>query len=94
MANKNDIAPFSRQSSEGFGWADQWDYKFNDASETDQKKGSSTKKEKMVDASRKAKSAASTGFAKAKVGASVAATKMSAGVGWIKQQVDKRRTPK
>lgn len=96
----NSIEPFSRQSSDGLGWVDQWDYKFNDSTQMEQKEPV-TKKEKMAEVSKKAKAAASTGYAKAKVGASkakvgasIAATKMSAGVGWIKQQVDKRRKPK
>ncbi|CAM6114979.1 unnamed protein product [Calypogeia fissa] len=92
MSNKNSIEPFARSSSEGLGWADQWDYKFNDTAYQEQQTaagaggGGGTKKEKMADMGRKAKSAASTGFAKAKVGASVAATKMSQGVGWMKQK--------
>lgn len=104
MAN-NSIEPFARQSSEGLGWADQWDYKFNDGNQVEKKEEPATTKDKMAEVSRKAKSAATTGFAKAKVGAkvgaskakvgaSIAATKMSAGVGWIKQKVNERRTPK
>jgi hypothetical protein len=91
--NKNDL--FHRQSSEGLGWADQWDYKNTESNDSTKTNGSGgSKTEKMKQVGTKANAVASVGWEKTKVGASFAATKTKAGVGWIKQQVDKRRAPK
>ncbi|OAE34317.1 hypothetical protein AXG93_1054s1010 [Marchantia polymorpha subsp. ruderalis] len=62
---------------QGLGWADQWDYKFNDTNKGDLAVSSQkpTKKEKLAEVNKKMKAAASTGFQKAKVVATVGAQK-------------------
>ncbi|KAL2635040.1 hypothetical protein R1flu_006519 [Riccia fluitans] len=85
---------------EGLGWADQWDYKFNDDNKNQLAVSGQkpTKKEKMAEMSKKMKAAASTGFAKAKVAASAGAQKAktgsAAGVRWVKEQYEKRKSSK
>ncbi|KAG6557306.1 hypothetical protein Mapa_001234 [Marchantia paleacea] len=86
--------------AQGLGWADQWDYKFNDTNKGDLTVGTQkpTKKEKLAEVNKKMKAAASTGFQKAKVVAAVGAQKVksgsSAGVRWMKEQYEKRKASK
>ena len=85
-----------KSESAGLGWADQWDYKFNDkegkGSEGGQK--GSGNKEKMAEYNRRVKAAAGVGMDKTKIAVSVGAHKMKVGtttsIRWIKEKVQKK----
>lgn len=79
---------------QGLGWADQWDYKYNDkyrgSEEADARKGDNGNKEKMA----KVKAAASAGVDKTKSAVTSGAQKVKSGTStgfkWIKEKVQKK----
>ncbi|KAG0564886.1 hypothetical protein M758_8G144000 [Ceratodon purpureus] len=81
-----------KSDQQGLGWADQWDYKYNDkyGSEDSQDNKSGNNKEKLA----KVKSAASAGMGKTKTvvssGAQKVASGTSSGFKWIKEKVQKK----
>lgn len=81
-----------KSDQQGLGWADQWDYKYNDkyGNEDGNKATGAGGKEKLA----KVKSAASAGVDKTKQAVSSGANKVKAGtasgIKWIKQKVQKK----
>jgi hypothetical protein len=76
---------------QGLGWADQWDYKYNDKYGSEESQDSKpSNKEKMA----KARSAASAGMGKTKSAVSSGASKVASGTTsgfkWIKEKVQKK----
>jgi hypothetical protein len=77
----------------GLGWADQWDYKFNDkyGSEEDSQATASTGNNQKL---AKVKAAASTGMGKTKSVVTSGAQKLKSGTStgfkWIKEKVQKK----
>lgn len=85
-----------KSETSGLGWADQWDYKFNDKEQRDSEGGQkgSGNKEKMAEYNRRVKAAAGVGMDKTKVAVTVGAHKVKAGtttgIRWIKEKVQKK----
>lgn len=85
---------YEKQESNGLGWADQWDYNFNEDPKKPQGTQKGSSKEKMAEYNKKVKAAASVGMEKTKVAASVGAQKVASGTSasfrWIKEKVQKK----
>jgi len=82
-----------KSDQQGLGWADQWDYKYNDkygSEDSQDRKGAQGNKEKLA----KVKSAASAGMDKTKNVVSSGAHKVvsgtTSGFKWIKEKVQKK----
>ncbi len=90
------VTPFERQESNGLGWADQWDYKFNDevARKENREKQKEDNKQKMAEYNKKVKAVASSGMEKTKTVVTVGAQKVMSGTTtsfrWIKEKVQKK----
>ena len=73
---------------QGLGWADQWDYKYNDkyGSKDSSDSDKSNNKEKLG----KVKSAATTGISVVTSGAHKVASGTTSGFKWLKDKVQKK----
>jgi len=90
------VTPFERQESNGLGWADQWDYKFNDevARKENREKQKEDNKQKLAEYNKKVKAVASNGMEKTKAAVTVGAQKVMSGTTtsfrWLKEKVQKK----
>jgi hypothetical protein len=79
-----------KSDQQGLGWADQWDYKYNDTYGHEDSRNKAGSKQKMA----KVKSAASSGVDKTKTvvtsGAQKVASGTTNGLKWIKGKVQKK----